>query len=417
MIEFRLPSLGSDMEEGTLLRWEVAPGDAVRAGQVVAVVDTAKAAIDVECWSDGIVHRLLVEPGTTLPVGAPLALLREAGEDAAAIDRAWAQREATSAMASASAPALPSTSSSMAGPPPVVPAAVVPSPAAPASVTAPPPQAGRRAVSPAARRLAREHGVDLGAIVARGAAVTLEDVRAAIDAGAGVPAAATRADAMRRVIAAAMTRSHREIPHYYLAEDVPFERAAAWLAQRNAARPPQQRLLPAALLVHAVARTLAGHPEFNGFWRDGGFVPGDGIHVGVAISLRDGGLVAPALRDADRLDVEAVSRGLLDLVGRARAGTLRSSELGAATVTVTSLGDGGVGSVFGVIHPPQVALIGFGRVTLRPWAFEDASVRAVPVVTASLAADHRVSDGHRGARWLAAIAEQLQNPETMAVPR
>lgn len=413
MIEFRLPSLGSDMESGTLLQWHVAPGDAVRRGQVVAVVDTAKAAIDVECWDDGTVHALLVEPDTKVSVGTVLAVLREAGETAEAVDAAL---RAVAAPAPAPTPTPSPTPSLARVPSPTL----APPPAVPVVVASTAAASGRQRVTPAARRFAAEHGVDLRVVRGSGAdgAVVLADVEAAasrsvVPAPVSAPAAATpvsRAAEMRKVIAAAMARSKREIPHYYLAEDIPFERAAAWLAARNAGRGPADRLLPAALLLKAVALALVEHPEFNGFWREGGFVPGAGIHLGVAISLREGGLVAPALHDVASKDVATLTRELLDLVKRTRAGALRSSELADATLTVTNLGDQGVDRVFGVIYPPQVALVGFGRVAERPWA-EAGVVRAVPVVSASLAADHRASDGHRGARLLAAVAERLQAPE------
>lgn len=394
MIEFRLPSLGSDMEGGTLLQWHVRPGDAVEKGQVVAVVDTVKAAIDVECWHEGVVHALLAEPGTPVPVGALLAVLRAPGESAADVDRALAAE--LSAAARPAVPALPR-------PVQAVPAALPPT---------------RQRVSPLARRRASALGVDLQALRGSGAdgVVTLADVEAAASAAtASRGAPATRAQAMRKVIAAAMSRSKREIPHYYLSEDIAFESASVWLAERNRDRPVAARLLGAALLLKAVARALRRYPEFSGFWKEGGFVAGGGIHLGVAISLREGGLVAPALRDVDQLDIAALTHALLDLVKRARDGALRSSELSDATITVTNLGDQGVGSVFGVIYPPQVALVGFGRVTQRAWADADG-VRAVPVVTASLAADHRAGDGHRGALFLVEIREQLQAPGSLDTP-
>ncbi len=392
MIEFRLPSLGSDMDEGTLVQWHVKPGDVVAKGQVVAVVDTAKAAIDVECWDEGVVHQLLVEPGTKLPVGASLAVLRVAGESAQAVERQWA-----SMLAQRSTPAA-------------APVRAEPAEAPTAALTSQArTEAGRAKVSPAARRFAQQQGVDLATLAGRAGVISLQDVQAALRPRPAL----SRSDAMRSVIAAAMSRSKREIPHYYLAEDVLFEHASAWLAERNTKLPPAQRLLSAALLIKAVARALVRYPEFNGLWKDDAFVAGSGVHIGVAISLREGGLVAPALRDADRMDISTLTRALLDLVKRTRAGVLRSSELSDATITVTNLGEQGVGSVFGVIYPPQVALVGFGRVAVRPWGFDDGSLRAVPVVTASLAADHRAGDGHRGALLLAEIREQLQSPETL----
>jgi pyruvate dehydrogenase E2 component (dihydrolipoamide acetyltransferase) len=397
VIEFRLPSLGSDMDEGTLVEWRVKVGDPVKKGQVVAVVDTAKAAIDVECWDEGVVHALLAEPGTKLPVGAPLVALRALDESAEAAERQWAA-------------GVPQRKTSV-RPEPVLRQAQ--DDRQPRASTSSARTEGERArVSPAARRFAQEHGIDLSTVAARGGVISLDDVQAALRTK--VPA--SRADAMRRVIAAAMSRSKREIPHYYLAEDISFERAGAWLAARNTGRPPAQRLLPAALLAKAVARALVRYPEFNGFWKDDAFAAGSGVHLGIAISLRDGGLVAPALHDADRQDVGALTRALLDLVKRTRAGALRSSELADATITITSLGEQSVGSVFGVIYPPQVALVGFGGIGPKPWAFDDGSVRAVPAVTASLSADHRAGDGHRGALLLAEIREQLQAPEALDGP-
>jgi pyruvate dehydrogenase E2 component (dihydrolipoamide acetyltransferase) len=395
MIEFRLPSLGSDMDEGKLLEWRVKPGDAVKKGDIVAVVDTTKAAIDVECWHDGIVHALLVEPDTTIPVGTPMAALREPGESAEAADaqlvalRAAAPQPALAAVAAAEPAARP-----------------VALPAAPSAAHA----AERRAISPAALKRAAELGVDLAAVKGSGdgGAISLADVEAA-----AVRAPPSKPDAMRRTIAAAMARSKREIPHYYLAEDVPLAHALQWLAAQNAARPITGRLLLAPLLIQAVARALLRHPEFNGFYRDGAWVPGEAIHVGVAISLRAGGLIAPALLDVPTKDIDTLNRDLLDLVARTRAGSLKSSELGAPTITVTNLGDQGVGTVFPVITPPQVAIVGFGRVAERPWVI-DGAVRATPMLTATLAADHRVSDGHRGGLFLAAVRDLLQQPEPLA---
>jgi pyruvate dehydrogenase E2 component (dihydrolipoamide acetyltransferase) len=136
------------------------------------------------------------------------------------------------------------------------------------------------------------------------------------------------------------------------------------------------------------------------------------VHLGVAIALRQGGLVAPALHDAETLSLEDLQAGLRDLVLRARGGRLRSSEMSDATLTVTNLGDQGVDSVFGVIYPPQVALVGFGKLTERAWA-SGGMLAARPTVTTTLAADHRVSDGHRGALFVAAIGRLLQEPEKL----
>jgi pyruvate dehydrogenase E2 component (dihydrolipoamide acetyltransferase) len=217
---------------------------------------------------------------------------------------------------------------------------------------------------------------------------------------------------MRKAIAAAMSRSKREIPHYYLSETIPLQQASAWLAQQNARRQITERLLMAVLQLKAVALATRKFPEMNGFWQDQGFLPAPAAHLGVAITLRQGGLLAPAIHDVADKTLEQLMGDLTDLVKRVRAGTLRSSEMSDPTLTVTNLGDQGVDAVYGVIYPPQVALVGFGKVQERPWA-EAGELRAVPLVVASLAADHRVSDGHRGALFLAEIHELLQHPERL----
>jgi len=268
-------------------------------------------------------------------------------------------------------------------------------------------------VSPAARRHAEEKGIDLETVVGTGpqGAVTVENVEraAASAARAAVP---DRAAEMRRTIAAAMARSKREIPHYYLATEIPLAAATRWLAGENERRPVTERLLMAVLFIKAVANALVKFPELNGFYRDGRFEPSPAVHVGVAISLRQGGLIAPALLDVNTKPPDQLMRELADLVKRARALSLKSSEFSLPTVTVTNLGDQGVESVYGVIYPPQVALIGFGRITERAWV-ADGSIQIVPVVTASLSADHRASDGHRGGLFLNELKALLQQPERL----
>jgi pyruvate dehydrogenase E2 component (dihydrolipoyllysine-residue acetyltransferase) len=378
MIEFKLPSLGADMDQGKLLEWKVKPGDAVKRGQVIAVVDTSKAAVDVEIWHDGLVQELITKPGETIPVGSVMAKLSGADEAA-----------------------------------PVPAAAQAPAPALTAPTAKAVPPTLRKPASPAARKRAHELDVDIDKVTGTGphGAVTVEDVERKASRPSATPGADRQAE-MRKAIGAAMSRSKREIPHYYLAETIPMHKALEHLARANESRPVTERVLMGALQLKAVALTLRSYPELNGFWREGGFQPAAGIHVGVAISLRQGGLVAPAIHDVDQRSLEELMRALADLVKRARAGSLRSSEMSDPTITVTNLGEQGVEAVYGVIYPPQVALVGFGRIAERAWA-EDGALRAAPVVTATLSGDHRASDGHRGARFLAALREQLQRPEEL----
>jgi len=390
MIEFKLPSLGADMDEGKLLEWKVHPGDAVKKGDVVAVVDTTKAAVEVETWQEGVVEALLVEPGTTIPVGTVIAHFLAPGEKPGA-----------------AAPA----------PPPVTKRA--PAPAAAAAPAAPPASAipaptERRPVSPAARKRARELGIDPEGIAGTGphGAVTIDDVEKAAAKAAPAAPPVDRVAEMRKAIAAAMSRSKREIPHYYLSETIPMRRAQDWLAAENARRPLTGRILMAAVQLKAVALALRGFPDLNGTWRDGAYVPSASVNTGVAISLRQGGLVAPGIRDVQDLPIDELMAKLADLVKRARAGSLRSSEFSDPTITVTNLGDTGVETTYAVIYPPQVAIVGFGRVAVRPWV-EAGALVAMPAVVATLSADHRVSDGHRGAAFLAELSRRLQEPETL----
>ena len=414
MRDFLMPSLGADMEAGTLVAWRKRLGDVVHRGDIMAEVDTAKGVIEVEIFAEGVVDGILVEPGRRVPVGTPLARLREAGEPAvAAVARApeaFAAPVETGELPTAAVAAV---------------ARPVPPPAAQASPSRRQVEAAVWRASPSARRLARERGVALTTVTGTGprGTITQADVEQAAAAGsapsappesaaAAAAGAADRLARMRRTIAAAMARSKREIPHYYLRTTIGMHRTVAWLADENDRRPAERRLLPGVLLLKATALALREVPELNAAWEHDGVVLRDVVHVGVAISLRQGGLVVAALHDTQSRSLDSLMDGLRDVTARGRAGRLRSSELSDSTITVTSLGERGVESVYGVIYPPQVALVGFGRVVDRPWA-ADGGLFVRPVVTATLAADHRVTDGHRGGLFLDAIDRLLQEPERL----
>ena len=418
-----MPSLGADMDSGTLLEWLVHPGDRVHRGDPMAVVDTDKAAIEIESFADGVVGDFLVEPGTRVAVGTPLATVLPEG---AAVP------------VPAAAPAAPAPRAE----PVPVPAAAAPAPAAPAAAAPAvhPPPVGATHVSPYARKLAGELGVDLTHVTGSGhrGYVNAEDVREAAQAAhlaevsatartakparprkrARHPAAPAEAAAApapsadRRVIAALMSRSKREIPHYYVATTVDMHATVLWLHRTNRDRPVTERIVPAAALLKATALAARKMPELNGFWVDDAFVPGEDVHLGVAISVRHGALVAPALHHTADLDLPAVMQGLRDVVGRARAGRLTRAELADPTFTVTDLGDQGVEEVVGVITPPQVALLGIGRMVDRPWAV-DGMLTVRPQVRLTLSGDHRATDGYTGARFLSTIDDLLQRPEEL----
>ncbi len=392
-----MPSLGSDMEKGTLVEWNVAPGDRVSRGQIIAAVETDKGIIDIEVFEDGVVEELLVPIGTEALVGEVLARI--------------VTDDASSEVASAP-----------------IPPQELQAPTSPVPSTPRPTQAHREAaaerprVTPVARRRAKELGISLQGIIGTGneGAITLEDIEQIAAPGLKPASAATPpvstpgfdTAAMRRAIGTAMTRSKREIPHYYLGNTICMHNAMRWLADYNASREPAERLLYAALLIKAVALALRECPELNGFWRNDSYQPGTGIHVGMAVALRGGGLVAPAIHDADQRSLPQLMADFRDLVGRARHGGLKGSEMSDATITLTSLGEQGVESIYPVITPPQVAIAGFGAVVKRPWVVDDAlAIR--PVIQATLAADHRATDGHTGARFLNTIDRLLQNPESL----
>lgn len=355
-----MPILGADMTAGTLVAWRKQPGDRVQRGDIIAEVETEKGLIEVEIFTTGVIEKCLVQPGTTVPVGTLLAVIREEG----------------------------------------APAAMAPS------------EGVRLRISPAAKKVAAERGVDLTAVqgTGPGGAITLDDVERA--PSAKVSPAVTEADRLtrlRQTIGAAMARAKREIPHYYLSTSIDMHRAMTWLAEENLKRPINERLLYGVLLIKAVALALHEVPELNAVWSGSQALPSAAIHVGVAISLRQGGLVAPALHDTDRQTLDALMRSFRDLVTRARAGSLRSSELSDPTITVTNIGEQGVETIFGIIYPPQVAIVGFGKIVERPWTV-DGQIVSRPIMSASLSADHRVTDGHRGARFLAAVDRLLQEP-------
>ena len=437
MIDFKMPSLGADMDEAMLVGWLVAPGDQVARGDVIAEVETDKGVMEVECWDDGVIDELLVEPSSEkLPVGTPLARIRSepVSESVQVREPVPVGVGAPEGVADAPSHVVHTVS------PPVRHLAhqlgvdierVTPTGPEGSITREDVKRATRRRVSPRARRLAAERGVDLTTIEATGpeGMVVASDLTAApvreadqVTGEPGEPPVASRdvpgaeaedpALAMRRAIARSMARSNSEIPQYSLVTQIDMKVALDWLASVNAERPVTARILPAAVFAKATALALREVAELNGHYLDDGFVQSEDINLGMAISLRTGGLVAPAIRNADTLTLDELMAALDDLVKRARSWKLRTSEMTAATVTLTNLGERGVATAFPIVIPPQVAIIGLGRVMDRPVAV-DGTVAVRPTVDATLTADHRVSDGHRGGLFLAALDQRLQEPEKL----
>ncbi|HVU97096.1 MAG TPA: dihydrolipoamide acetyltransferase family protein [Puia sp.] len=372
MGEFCMPSLGADMEAGTLREWLVKPGDPVKRGDIVAIVETQKGLIDIEVFEEGTIDKLTVREDEKVPVGTVMALIvSPIGTTAATEDIAVRPAIAT--------------------------------------------EVPRIRASPLARKMAAKEGIGLAGIKGsgEGGTITREDIEKVISQKA--PGVAEEkpvgTEGVRMAVAAAMSKSNREIPHFYLAKKVDMSKAMAWLMEANKQRNVKQRLLPAVLMVKAVAKALVEVPELNGYWDNGLQLKSD-INIGFAISLRTGGVMIPAIHNADKKTLDELMALLNDIIPRARAMKLRSSELSDSTMTVTSLGESNADLVYGVIYPPQVALVGFGSILEQPWA-ENGMLGVRPVITITLAADHRATDGITGSRLLMAIDDHLQKPEML----
>lgn len=397
MSTFVMPSLGADMESAVLMEWKVKEGNRVHKGDIIAEVETSKGVIEIEVFEDGTVEKLLVAEETECAVGTPLALIRSESESV------------SEPAAVVAPPAIPETPPP-AAPEPPPPAAAPESTRSDALLQTPlseSPSAERVKASPAARKKARELGIDLFSLAASGEEVHLSKIEAA-----GRPDKPPVMGGMRQAIARAMSRSNAEIPHYYLSTSINMTPTLHWLEELNAARSISERILPAALLIRAVVLSLKAVPELNGFWENDAPNIKSEINPGIAIALRKEGLITPALLNAGDMSLDETMRSLDDLITRTRSGKLRNTEITQQTITITNLGDLGVQSVYGVIYPPQVALVGLGRIMDAPWAEGDTlSVRKVMQVT--LAGDHRATDGRTGAQFLQALEHLLQNPEEL----
>jgi pyruvate dehydrogenase E2 component (dihydrolipoamide acetyltransferase) len=384
--EFRMPSLGADMEEGRITEWLVRPGDDVTRGQIVAVVETEKSDIEIEIFHAGVIDELLVAEGTRVPVGTPIAVVRAAGAEPSHVPSVRSplvrhlaeELHVDLAAVHGSGPGGLVTRDDVA--------------AAGTSVARP-------RVTPRARRLAAELGVPLDG--ADGRLVTGADVLAGSPASTPEPRSAPPADSMRRAIAALMARSWAEIPHFHVGSRIDVTGALGALT-----RSVTERVIPGAMLLHAIARAAAQVPALNGWWVDGGLRHADRVDLGVILSLRSGGLVVPTIEGADRLTLDELMARLRELTSRARHGRMRGSDVVPASITVTSLGDLGCDTLFGVIHPPQVALVGLGSIHEEPWA-QGGLLGVRSVVYATLAGDHRAVDGLVGATFLSVLATLL----------
>jgi pyruvate dehydrogenase E2 component (dihydrolipoamide acetyltransferase) len=391
MIEFQMPSLGADMEAGTLVEWRKKPGDTVKRGDIIADVETQKGLIEIEVFDEGVIGELLIKEGTKVPVGTVLALIKTNGE-------------------------VPETKKETA------PEKIAPiiQPTEEKIIEKPTREKFEEThikASPLAKRIAADNNIDLSGIQGTGeeGAITKEDVENAIVQKAKItkPEEKTplQLEAIRSAVAAAMSKSNKEIPHYYLEKRIDMTKALAWLREANSKRHIEKRLLPAALIIKATAKSLVDFPNLNAIW-DNGLQLKKEINIGFVVSLRGGGVIVPAIRNANLKSVDEIMEALNDIIPRARAMKLRSSDLTDTTISITSLGEGGADMVFGVIYPPQVAIVGFGGSSQQAFV-ENGMLGIRPIFTATLAGDHRATDGITGSDFLSALNNNLQNPESL----
>ena len=381
MTAFRMPSLGADMDEGTLVEWLKKPGDQLKRGDIIAVVETQKGAIEIEVFHDGVLEATHVKSGTRVPVGEVLATIRTAEEPESAQ--------------------------------PVPPEVVAQKP-----VYAPPAQVAALftpglKITPAASSRAEELGIDIQSVSpGQDGIIGLKEIESPSAPAKPKSARGINLDEMRKAIAAAMARSKREIPHYYVSSIIDMTAMMEWLATENARRAVPDRLLAAVPIIKACALGLQQVPELNGHFLDDRPMRIAEVKMGIGIAMRGGGLIAPALALPDALSLPEIMQRLSDLVARVRGGRLRSSELTEATVTISNLGDNSADMVLPVIYPPQVAIIGVGQIIARPWVVNDGlAVRKL--ATFAVAGDHRANDGRSAARFLRLLGEILQKPEML----
>ncbi len=390
MSEFLMPSLGADMESAILMEWHVKEGDKVTKGQVIAEVETSKGVIEIEVFEDGIVEKILVEEETECKVGTVLALIKT---DTKEVTKITTEPEVKKEEIKKETKPKVEIQQKLQE------------------------KSDRIKISPVARNKANELGIDISKIIPKGEVIQLEDLelsdtKETKQAVKKAPKAKDTKDGMRQAIAAAMSKSNAEIPHYYLSTSINMSPALNFLESLNKERSIHDRILPVAILIRAVVKALKDVPELNGFWQNDSHQISKEIHPGIAIALRKGGLMTPALLNADVMSLDDTMRSLSDLITRTRSSKLKSSEMIAQTITITNLGDLGVESVYGVIYPTQLAVIGLGAIMEKPWA-EDDTLSVRKVMQATVAGDHRATDGRVGAMFLDRLNKYLQEPKDL----
>jgi len=395
-----MPQMGYDMQEGTLVRWLKTEGAEVKLGEAIAELETDKAVVELESTAAGVLRRLLVSEGVTVPVGRPIGVIGAADEE---IPDDIVQE-----------------------PPPEEPqaaeAASVPLPPPQASAETPAAASGEVRASPVARRLAEERGIDLTQVAGTGPGgrITKEDV-AALEGPAGAQAAAPAAPApvgsgevvplsrMRQQIARVTIKSKQEIPHFYVTAEIDMTQAVAMRGQVNDGLEQEGvRVSINDLIIKACVGALKLYPKFNASFVEGGIQMSESINVGIAIAEEDG-LIVPAIMDCAGKSLAEIATASKDLIERSQGGTLHPQEYTGGTFSISNLGMFDVSSFVAIIQPPQSAVLAVGTVAERPVVL-NGQVTVASMMNATLSVDHRVSDGAEGARFVVEVKRLLESP-------
>jgi pyruvate dehydrogenase E2 component (dihydrolipoamide acetyltransferase) len=403
----RMPKLGFDMAEGTLVRWMIDEGQPVAKGQVIAEIETDKATVEVDTQVDGVLHKHLIQAGTIVPIGTPIAIIAVEGEevDIDALVSADKQIE--------TAPAVEEVQPDPAPAPIAAPKADL-DPSLPQGVRA----------SPIARRIARERGLDLATIRGSGPGgrIVKRDVEGAV--AAPIPATTYVAPAvgeesreplskLRAIIGKRMTQAKQEVPHFYITIDIDADPLMDLRRQFNALIPEDEKLSINDFIVKAAALNLQRFPSLNASLDGDQIVRHGNVNVGMAVAVDDG-LLTVVIRDANLKPLRQIGSEAREMVARARAGRVRPDDIEGSTFTVSNMGMFDVDHFIAIINPPEAAILAVGSVRQDP-VVVNGKIVIGQRMKVTLSADHRVTDGAEAARWLQAFAKLMQEPLQLVI--
>lgn len=358
-----MPSLGADMDHGKIVEWKIHPGDEIKKGQSIALIETTKSIVEIESYSDGRVLDLVSQVGEDIAVGEIIANFDV--KELPSFVKLGHKEEVE-----------------------------------------------RIKITPAARKLSEKYNVKLDRIKGTGqeGQIEIKDIEKFIVMDESEHKSGVEGVQLRETIARVMLKSKKEIPHYYLKNKVQLGNLLNWIDERNQNKSVEKRIMIPVAIYKAIILALKKFPKMNGHFIDGKFYPKSSINIGFAINLNDEGVMAPAILDSQDKDIFELNRAFQDLIERTRKGQLKNRELAEGTFTVTNIGDLGSDEVFGIIFPPQVAILGLGRIHQEAIVQGDGSIKADFVLNVTLSADHRVTDGIQGARFLNHIQSYLMEP-------